>query len=236
MADVFGRMVADYHRGELADQPVYERSDGHEQPAHCAWYVSEPSAWPAVDREALGQASGAVLDLGCGPGRAGLFLQEQGHRVVGVDASPRAAAVAGERGLEETVVGEMAALPLGANAVDGAVAFGSHVGAGGIEAFRALLEDLDRVLCGGGRLVADCYDPTRVTEPGLQSYLDARAIDDGLATRRFRLRYDGAVGQWRTLLCPSPDALERILEPTRWQVETVLRSDGTRYWVVLCRP
>jgi hypothetical protein len=36
MADVFGAMVADYFRDELAGQPVYERSDGDQSPAQCA--------------------------------------------------------------------------------------------------------------------------------------------------------------------------------------------------------
>lgn len=262
MADVFGRMVADYYDGELAGQPIYERSDGHEQPAHCAWYFSEPAAWPAVDRDALALAGErataadrretvagrqeTVLDLGCGPGRAGLFLQVRGHDVVGVDASPRTVEVARDRGVEEAVVGELASLPLGPDAVSGdgaadgasapdsAVAFGSHVGAGGTpDAFRSLLRDLGRVFGRGGRIVADCYDPTRVTEPGLASYLQERAIDDGLTTRRFRLRYDGAVGPWRTLLCCSPGALERLVEPTDWRVADILRSDGSRYWFVL---
>lgn len=237
MADVFGRMVADYHDGELAEQPTYERCDGHEQPAHCAWYFSDPSSWPAVDREVLATVDGRVLDLGCGPGRAGRFLAERGHRVVGLDASPRAVAVARDRGLEESVVGAMEALPFGANALDCAVAVGSHVGAGGRDSFRSLLADLDRVLESEGRLVADCYDPTRVEATDLRSYLADRRLEPGCTTRRFRLRYDGAVGPWRTLLCCSPDALQRVVAPTSWRVATIRRCDGerTRYWFELER-
>lgn len=236
MTDAFGRMVLDYHRGGLGGQPIYERSDGDESPAHCAWYFADATEWSERDREAVAAVRGTVLDAGCGPGRGGRYLRERGHDVIGVDASPRAARVARERGLARAVVGDMARLPLAADAADSALVLGTHVGAPGtVEGVRSLLGEFDRVLRPGGAVVADVYDPTRVEDPDLRSYLEGRWLDDGVATRRFRLVYDGHEGPWRTLVMCSPAALERVVAPTPWTVRRVFEGADTRYFFLLER-
>lgn len=235
MSDAFGRMVEDYYRGELQAQPVYRRSDGETTPAHCAWYFTGPEEWGEFDREGIGFARGAVLDIGSGVGRAVLWLRDRGQFAIGVDASPRAVAVSRERGAP-AVVGEMTVLPVAEDTVDTALFVGTHVGAvGTIDGLRSLLDHLDRILCPGGRIIADIYDPTLIEQADLQSYLDGRFLAEGIATRQFRLEYNGDTGDWMTLLLCSPAGLDRIVEPTAWAVEQIHRSEGTRYYFVLER-
>lgn len=235
MTDVFGRMVAAYYRNDLEEQPVYRRDDGVTSPAHCAWYFAEPSAWGVFDRGGMGRSCGTVLDVGCGVGRSLLWLAKQGHGTIGVDASPRAVQIARKRGTK-ALVGDMEQLPIAANAADTALFVGTHIGAVETETnFRDLLVDLDRVLRPDGRIVADLIDPTRTVDDELKSYLADRWRGEGIATRRFRLEYDGQVGIWRTLLLCTPDALKRIVEPTVWSCSTVDRGEGTRYYFVLER-
>ena len=50
---------------------------------------------------------GRVLDLGCGAGRVGLHLQSRGHDVVGIDVSPLAVEIAGQRGLADVRLGTL---------------------------------------------------------------------------------------------------------------------------------
>jgi len=235
MADVFGRMVHAYYRNELVEQPVYRRDDGDVSPAQCAWYFADAEEWGAFDREGIARSRGTVLDVGCGVGRALLWLDERGHETIGVDASPLAVAVARDRGTT-TVLGDMKRLPVAADAVDTALFVGTHVGAVGSRAgLRDLLDELDRVLRPGGRIVADLYDPRRVERDELRSYLADRWRAPGVATRRFRLEYDGDVGPWRTLLLCTPDALERIVDPAGWTCVSLHWGEGTRYYFVLER-
>ncbi|MCK5598301.1 class I SAM-dependent methyltransferase [bacterium] len=64
-------------------------------------YFSERNDWSEINRKAIDNAHGRVLDIGCGAGRFSLDLQQNGHEVVGVDNSPLAVKVCRERGLKD---------------------------------------------------------------------------------------------------------------------------------------
>ncbi len=73
-------------------------------PGHDHWYerVNLPRFL-----ELMPPPGRATLDLGCGEGRVGPELAVRGHRVVGVDSSPRMVELA----RHEAVVADAAALP-----------------------------------------------------------------------------------------------------------------------------
>ena len=61
---------------------------------------------PQPDLEALLDASGplgTVLEIGCGSGELTLHLASRGNRVLGIDASPRAIALARAKALERSI-------------------------------------------------------------------------------------------------------------------------------------
>jgi SAM-dependent methyltransferase len=84
----------------------------------------------AVVLDVFGQrvGSGAVLDIGCGPGWTSLFLARAGYQVVGVDISERMIEIARERSAREHtaaefLVGDMEDLDIGRDDFDGALFF-----------------------------------------------------------------------------------------------------------------
>ncbi|MGW0568355.1 class I SAM-dependent methyltransferase [Streptomyces tauricus] len=106
----------------------------------------------AVDLEILGRCEGAVLDIGCGPGRLVAELAGQGRRVLGIDVS--AAAVNRTERLGGPALCRSVFEPLPAEGRwDTALLVDGNVGIGGDP--RALLARLVDLLAPAGLLIAE---------------------------------------------------------------------------------
>ncbi|BBA95494.1 hypothetical protein RVR_377 [Actinacidiphila reveromycinica] len=106
----------------------------------------------ATDESVLAQCSGAVLDIGCGPGRLVAALSGRGHRALGVDVSPAAVARTVLRGGAALCRSVFHPLPEegGWNTV---LLLDGNIGIGGDPA--ALLHRVAALLAPGGSLVAE---------------------------------------------------------------------------------
>ncbi len=123
-----------------ADQWIrWARTEGHD---HAFWRLNLPRFL-----ELLPKPGRLTLDIGCGEGRMGRILGEQGHMVIGIDGSPTlAAAAADHESPLDVVAGDAARLPFRDEACDLAIAM-------------VTLMDVDDV----GRAVREAW---RVLEPG----------------------------------------------------------------------
>ena len=70
------------------------REDGLRRRSSMETYFASANRWSRLERDAMRLVRGRVLGLGCGPGRHALYLQKNGHDVVGLDASPTQVALA----------------------------------------------------------------------------------------------------------------------------------------------
>lgn len=95
-----------------------------------------------------GMVHGRVLDVGSGPGRDGIILQEKGLEVVCLDASEVMAALSSGRGLQ-SVVGDFCALPFLDASFSGVWAYTALLHVPKNEIGKALSE-ITRVLAKGG--------------------------------------------------------------------------------------
>ena len=98
-----------------------------------------------------------TLDIGCGEGRLSRDLAARGHRLVGIDPSPKVIAAARELSPElEFVEADAADLPLADEAVDLAVAFLSLQD---IDDMQGAVREAARVLEVGGRFAVAVVHP-----------------------------------------------------------------------------
>ncbi|EMA09408.1 Methyltransferase domain-containing protein [Haloarcula vallismortis] len=231
--DAFGRMVLDFHRDALTEQPRYRRDDDDVTEAHLAGYFEPPSAWHPIERDLFSTVTGRVLDAGCGVGRHTLPLQERGHSVLAVDRSPGAIAVARERGVTHPVVGDLRQPP--GDGFETVVALGKQLGLGSSLAdLRTTLTELAAVTQPGGRLVAD-MDTLDRADPETDA---AHRTRPGLAYRTFRVEYDGLAGPWTDLLLVTPSGFRDAVSETPWTVDAFVGTeiDGSAYGVQLSLP
>ena len=103
--DAYGHLLSDYHNGQ-ENVEIVEREDGFIDVSQLGPrnYFAEYENWAEHQRLAIAYATGRVLDIGCGAGRHCLYLQGQGHQVLGIDISPLAIQTCQSRGLKNALV------------------------------------------------------------------------------------------------------------------------------------
>lgn len=129
------------------------RPDGWMLPLPVERWCEPPDA---ADRELLRHCRGAVLDIGCGPGRFVTELHRRGRRVLGVDVSP--SAVARTAGAGGTAVCASIFDPIPAEGRwDTALLADGNVGIGGD--VPRLLRRIGEIIAARGRLLVElAYD------------------------------------------------------------------------------
>lgn len=235
--DAFGRMLQDHHHGQPVGFPVWERDDGVLSPARPAeWFFAPAVDWPKIERRALTMARGRVLDLGCGAGRHSRWIQDEGSTVVAVDHSPGAVEVTRLRGVRDTRLAELTALPADLVDFDAVLMLCGNLGlAGSPERTRWLLRDLWRRTKPGALLLAHTEDPGLTEDPDELAYHarnERRGFPPGLS--RLRLRYRTMATPWFPLYRVARGELSGLLDGTGWTLAERF-DEGAEYLVALHR-
>lgn len=140
-------------------------------------------------------SSGSVLNIGSGPGRDGLILQEAGLGVVCLDASQAMIEMSSVRGLN-SVLGDLLQLPFEDASFDAVWAYTSLLHVSKAEVAQAFKE-IRRVLKPGGvfglGLIegdGEIYrESTKVTAPRLFSFYKKDEVEEHLRNHRFEVEY-----------------------------------------------
>ncbi|MFD9302773.1 class I SAM-dependent methyltransferase [Streptomyces sp. NPDC060048] len=139
--------------------PLYlRRGDGWLLPLDVERWCEAPDG---ADRTVLSRCRGAVLDIGCGPGRLVSALAARGHRALGIDVSPEAVARTARAGGTALHRSVFDSLP-GEGRWDTALLIDGNIGIGGDPA--ALLRRLSEVLAVSGSLIVECAQAEPETE------------------------------------------------------------------------
>ncbi len=101
--DVFGDALLDfYKRGETAILWLYNSYDQPEEMPIDIFFRTE-NEMPELEKIALAQCKGKVLDVGAGAGSHALILQKLGFDVTAIDISAKAIQIMKDRGLKKAI-------------------------------------------------------------------------------------------------------------------------------------
>ncbi|MGH9035445.1 MAG: class I SAM-dependent methyltransferase [Acidimicrobiia bacterium] len=118
-----------------------------------------------------------TVDIGAGEGRVGRDLQERGHAVVSLDASPRMIRACAQHPVAQpTILANAVALPVRSEVADLGVAFMSLQD---MDHYEAAVAEAARVLVPGGRLCLAVVHP--ISSAG--GFEGERAVDDPFVIR-----------------------------------------------------
>ena len=156
--DVFGKGLWQYHKSPNNQELITWTNLTFEDSIPISYFFRTFNQMPTLEKKALELAQGKVLDIGCGTGCHGLYLQnEKNLSVVGIDSSANAIRVAKERGLLQTV--NQSIFDFKGDTFDTLLLLMNGPGiCGSLDRLQLLLEKLRRLLNRGGQILLDSSD------------------------------------------------------------------------------
>lgn len=231
--DLFGEAISDWMAGR-PEKLVLERDDGYLDEQSVDSYFARFDSFPGCEKKALGLAKGRVLDLGVGPGRVSLHLQEMGLEAVGVDISERMLEAARRRGVKNAVKMSVCDLDFPKAHFQTAIAFGNNFGLCGTpEGVMSMLVRLREVVSDDGVFLAESIDPVNTTKPEHLTYHERnRSMGRMPGQVRLRFHYKGQVDDWFGLLMVTPDEMRGLADRTGWTVSDIFTASDLGFLYV----
>ncbi len=233
-SDAFGHVVYDRYRGQ-AVQYVIERDDGYIDVDDLHTYFADYPSWPPRLKQAIRLATGKVLDVCCGAGRAALYLQRKGCDVLGIDTSPLALKVCRLRGVRHTRLMSIADADSQLGTFDTILMLGNNFGVmGSPTRTRALLRRFYKMTSPHARILAETLDPTRTKAAHHLEYQRANRRRGRLPGQlRLRFRYQAYASPWFGYLFVSRPEFRHLVAGTGWTIRRFFQSAGPSYIAVL---
>ncbi|UCC16662.1 MAG: class I SAM-dependent methyltransferase [Dehalococcoidales bacterium] len=224
--DGFGHMYLDYMKG-IPFPYTIERDDGNVYVDMPDGYFKEYDAWIEIERRAMKEVSGRVLDIGCGAGRHCLYLQEQGNEVTGTDNSPLALEVARQRGVLDARLCDLLEISPDLGQFDTIVMLGNNLSLLGTPAkAKRILRTLYRISSAKGCILGEVRDPYKTNDPDHIAYYKAnRKKGKWGGQARIRIKYKEFVTPWTDFLMLSKSELEELTEGTGWRVQSYIDDE-----------
>jgi 2-polyprenyl-3-methyl-5-hydroxy-6-metoxy-1,4-benzoquinol methylase len=224
----FGMALADYFRGDQQAAVKVCREDGLEEYLAISSFFRSPTEIP-MDKVALENCRGRVLDVGAGVGIHSLYLQNKGYEVAAMDVSPEACEVMRRQGVKEvhcTSFNDFKAQPF-----DTLLILGRSICM--VETLKGLGDFLKRarsLVKPGGQIILNSVDITKTKEPRHLAYHDlVRKAGRYVGEVRLSMQYKDFKALVIGLLHVDSVTLDSYAAKAKWSCEILVEEESGNY-------
>lgn len=233
--DAYGREIYDYFKSKDGFEMV-EREDGYfDLSSGPSVYFCEYKDWLPFERKAIRFATGRVIDIGCGAGRVGLYLQTKGLDVLGIDVSPLALRVCRQRGFKKVKLMSITKLSRKVGVFDTIIMYGNNFGLfGSFKRAKWLLRRFYKMTNADALIIAESLDPYNTKDSDhLEYHKLNRARGRMSGQLRLRVRYKKYASDWFEYLIVSRDEMKQLLNGTGWKIRRFINSKSSLYIAII---
>ncbi|MFW9921489.1 MAG: class I SAM-dependent methyltransferase [Candidatus Thorarchaeota archaeon] len=223
MTDVFGMIMKDAFQGKDANHNII-RDDGHVTPQPGNYLIADISEWHHSERLAIREVIGPALDIGCGAGRVGLYLQRNKVDYTGIDISPLAVETCKLRGLDDVHVMSAGEIKFSRSDFKSVIMFGNNFGILGNEQKTAqMLRDLYKITSLDARIFAQSRDVRETDDPAHLAYHQRnRERGRPIGQVTLKIEYQGIESDWWDLLMSTPEEMDAIARKAGWYLDKTI--------------
>lgn len=236
--DAYGQLLKAYLDGADVSE-IVERDDGFITSSGMGpkTYFSGFDSWDDHIKEAIPNAKGRVLDIGCGAGRFSLYLQSKDLDVTGLDNSEQALQVCKQRGVKNVVGKSIDEIDEKLGRFDTFLMMGNNFGLfGSYDNAKTLLKKFHEMSKNGAIIIAESMNPYGTTNKTHLDYHKRNRKKGRMGGQiRLRVRHLEFKTPYFDYLLASPGEVREILEGTGWKLENVLGDENGSYVALINR-
>ncbi|HLE11630.1 MAG: hypothetical protein A2504_12895 [Bdellovibrionales bacterium RIFOXYD12_FULL_39_22] len=238
--DAFGMEIMAHYNGDEVTE-IIERSDGYIDGYEngIAKYFGEYKNWSYATKQAMKNIKGKTLDLGCGAGRIGLYLQNKKIDYLGIDNSPLAVKVCKLRGLKRVKILPIENLNnLKEKNFKSVTMLGNNFGLLGTpKRGKKILEELHKITTCDANIIAQSCDISKTKNIFHIAYQkDCLQKGKLRGELKLRCRFGNIKGPWFDYLMVTQKEMEMILNGTGWKIQKIINEKtGPLYCAVISK-
>ena len=217
----YGSALNDFYYGGEDVPVIIVRDDGYRDEMSVKQYFRTRQKFTDIEKRAISECKGKIVDLSAGVGADCLDLQNRGFDVTGVEINPTACEIMKKRGVKHVHCKDLFEFHDGG--FDTILLFGRSIGnvqiLDGLETF---LLHAKTILNKDGQIILDSLD-VRKTNNRIHLKYQQKSIDMGryIGEIVVKFEYKGLVGPNFGLLHVDPDTLSEYCEKTGWNSEVL---------------
>jgi len=223
-----GMAIKDFYAGDVSAEVTMHRDDGVISSMAVSAFFRGAADFQ-LDKIALDNCRGRVLDAGAGVGIHSLYLQNKGFSVYAVDISEEACRVMKQRGVKNIICGNI--MDIDTEPYDTLLMLGRSITM--VETLKGLAEYLQgvrRLVNPGGRILLNSMDVSKTTDPQNLAYHEAnRKAGRYTGEIRVTMEYKGVHSPEIRMLHVDAIALAAHAAANGWTSEVLFQEKDGNY-------